>query len=198
MIVPSLILNMVNPYNKKSYDEILLMWKSVYNNFKDKEHAPPFELAYASYLNLITHVKKSSKCNNCNNELNGNGVYFPLEDNHIMPLTCCEKCCEKRNYIFVNKLQRPIKFYSWKMIISANLVVPMYKNLKKEEKEELLKYNFKEYIPENMYNNDIILNNVNNNYLFEINDNNENNNGLYILISCLSTLFITLFLLINL
>ena len=50
-----------------------------------------------------------------------------------MPLACCEKCCEKRSYIFVNKLQRPIKYYTWKMMVCANLVLPIYNKMIKEE-----------------------------------------------------------------
>ncbi len=142
--IPSITLNMNNPYSVKTHRECVPIWKKVYPSFKDLEHRPPFELAYACYLNLINHIKKSSPCAYCKKPLEGDGLYFPLEDHHIMPLPCCEKCCtfdikksvrEMRTMIYVNKYQRSIKYYTWKMMICANLVVPMYNKMIKEEEE---------------------------------------------------------------
>ncbi len=142
--IPSITLNMNNPYSVKTHRECVPIWKKVYPSFKDLEHRPPFELAYACYLNLINHIKKSSPCAYCKKPLEGNGLYFPLEDHHIMPLPCCEKCCtfdikkgirEMRTIIYVNKYQRSIKYYTWKMMICANLVLPMYNKMIKEEEE---------------------------------------------------------------
>ncbi len=146
--IPSITLNMNNPYSVKTHRECVPIWKKVNPSFKDLEHRPPFELAYACYLNLINHIKKSSPCAYCKKPLEGNGLYFPLEDHHIMPLPCCEKCCtfdikkkgdteirEMRTIIYVNKYQRSIKYYTWKMMVCANLVVPMYNKMMKEEEE---------------------------------------------------------------
>lgn len=145
--IPSITLNMKNPYSAKTHRECVPMWKKVYSTFKDIEHRPPFELAYACYLNLINHIKKNSLCTNCYKPLEGNGLYFPIEDHHIMPLPCCEKCCtfdvkkgdtkskEMRSFIYVNKYQRSIKYYTWKMMVCANLVVHMYNKMIKEEEE---------------------------------------------------------------
>lgn len=142
--IPSITLNMNNPYSVKTHRECVPIWKKVNPTFKDLEHRPPFELAYACYLNLINHIKKSSPCTNCKKPLEGTGLYFPLEEHHIMPLPCCEKCCtfdikngtrEMRNLIYVNKYQRSIKFYTWKMMVCANLVLPMYNKMMKEEEE---------------------------------------------------------------
>ncbi len=143
--VPSIKLNMKNPYSAETHRKCVPMWKKVYPSFKDIEHRPPFELAYACYLNLINFIKKNHPCSNCNKPLEGAGIYFPIEDHHIMPLPCCEKCCtfetkkgirEVRNFIYVNKYQRSIKFYSWKMMVCANLVVHMYEKMIKEEEKE--------------------------------------------------------------
>jgi hypothetical protein len=145
--VPSIKLNMKNPYSAETHRKCVPMWKKVYSSFKDLDHRPPFELAYACYLNLINFIKKSYPCSNCHKSLEGTGLYFPIEDHHIMPLPCCEKCCtfeitkngvkhkEVRNFIYVNKYQRSIKFYSWKMMVCANLVVHMYEKMIKEEEK---------------------------------------------------------------
>jgi hypothetical protein len=165
--IPSIILNMKNPYSAKTHRECVPMWKKVYPTFKDIEHRPPFELAYACYLNLINHIKKSCLCTNCHKPIEGNGLYFPLEDHHIMPLPCCEKCCtfdtkkgdtksrETRSFIYVNKYQRSIKFYTWKMMVCANLVVHMYNKMIKEEidkKEEESKKNVSKWTQETKEN----------------------------------------------
>ncbi len=173
--IPSITLNMNNPYSVKTHRECVPIWKKVYPSFKDLEHRPPFELAYACYLNLINHIKKSSPCAYCKKPLEGTGLYFPIEDHHIMPLPCCEKCCtfdikkgirEMRTMIYVNKLQRPIKYYTWKMMICANLVVPMYNKImkeeedaenvkKEEEKKAIEEFNkWKEIEEENIFKND--------------------------------------------
>ena len=56
--VPSIRLNMKNPYSAETHRKCVPMWKKVYPSFKDLEHRPPFELAYACYLNLINFIKK--------------------------------------------------------------------------------------------------------------------------------------------
>ncbi len=151
--VPSIKLNMKNPYSAETHRKCVPIWKKVYPSFKDLDHRPPFELAYACYLNLINFIKKSYPCSSCNKPLEGTGLYFPIENHHIMPLPCCEKCCtfeitkngvkhkEVRNFIYVNKYQRSIKFYSWKMMVCANLVVHMYNKMIKEEDKETIKIN---------------------------------------------------------
>lgn len=143
--IPTIKINMNNPYSAKTHGESISMWKKVYPIFKDIKHYPPFELTYAYYLNLINCIKKSSLCTNCHKSIEGTGLYFPLQNNYIMPLPCCEKCCtfevtkdniinkEVYNFIYVNKYQRSIKYYSWKMMICANLVIPMYNKMIKEE-----------------------------------------------------------------
>ena len=220
--VPSIKLNMKNPYSAETHRKCVPIWKKVYPTFKDLQHRPPFELAYASYLNLINHIKKSNPCTHCHKPLEGDGLYFPLESHHIMPLPCCEKCCTKyddshyysmdskspnqvqvevkndgiinkevRKFIYVNKYQRSIKFYSWKMMVCANLVVPMYnkmmkeEDMKKAEALQIIQNLDKEQMIENLNEEQIIqindlykyetidvldkesILNINNNYYFE-------------------------------
>ena len=182
--VPSIKLNMKNPYSAETHRKCVPIWKKVYPSFKDLDHRPPFELAYACYLNLINFIKKSYPCSNCNKPLEGAGLYFPIEDHHIMPLPCCEKCCtfevtkndnyysmdskspnrvevtkngvksrEVRTFIYVNKYHRAIKFYSWKMMVCANLVVPLYNKMIKEEEDAKKETNHQKEIIEKKEDN---------------------------------------------
>ncbi len=189
--VPSIQLNMKNPYSAETHRKCVPMWKKVYHTFKDIEHRPPFELAYACYLNLINFIKKSYPCSSCHKPLEGTGLYFPIEDHHIMPLPCCEKCCtfdvtkdgvkskEVRTFIYVNKYHRSIKFYSWKMMVCANLVVPMYnKMIKEEEDAKKESISIIENIPiiENVQNNDILQYNYSEVQNSEVQNNEVQNN----------------------
>jgi hypothetical protein len=129
-----IIISMKYPYDNVSLEET----KNIYEKIKHKyKEVPPFELVYASSKNLISLKPKTSVCTLCHRALNGLGIYFPIENNLIIPYACCETCCnkEEKKEVYVGKFLRSLKYYHWKMIIGSNLYDHYYKQVLKEEEE---------------------------------------------------------------
>jgi hypothetical protein len=148
------------PYDNDSFKESLDIWEKIKGKYKDAENAPPFELVYASRKNLIKEIKKNSFCTLCYQPFQGNGLYFPIENNLIIPYGCCETCVSKgkSDEVYVGTYLRKLKYYTWKMVVSANLTDHFYKQVleeeeaKKKEYEHIVKeYNFVDQNPIETY-----------------------------------------------
>lgn len=113
------------PYDAKSYDQTRWTYSSIIENYKDKAHIPPLELVYAGIKKTLTNIKKDSFCVRCAMKVGENGtrgLYFPLDKGiYLIPNPCCEGCFSRVPTVLVNSQICPIRHYTWKMIVCANL-----------------------------------------------------------------------------
>jgi hypothetical protein len=137
-----IIITMKYPYDNESLNEAKNIYEKVKHKYKE---VPPFELFYASTKKIINLRVKVSNCILCKEVFNGEGLYFPIENNLIIPYGCCEKCVIKNKSdlqeVYVGTYVRSLKYYTWKMIIGSNLYEHYYNQVLKEEEELKKKYN---------------------------------------------------------
>ncbi len=112
------------PYNRDSYEVCYKKWLKIAHQYKE---LPPLELVYAAQQGLLKGLKKSVPCILCTNALDGSGIYFPIENDLIVPYACCEECVkDKSNMVLVGAQERNLKYYSWKSVIGAQLADHYY------------------------------------------------------------------------
>ncbi len=137
-----IIIRIPFPYDRTSHQKAREVWAKVQEKYKSKEDTPPCELVYASQKKLIHMIQRNSRCTLCRLALGGNGIYFPVENDLIIPYPCCEACCESKTgekFVYVGKFIRRLRYYTWKMVIGANLADYYYQQVLKEEEETIHK-----------------------------------------------------------
>ncbi len=129
------------PYDAKSYDQTRWTYPTIIENYKDKAHIPPLELVYAGIKKTLTNIKKDSFCVRCAmkvGECNSQGLYFPLDKGiYLIPIPCCEGCFSRVPAVLVNGQICPIRHYTWKMIVCANLAEHYHKKVLAEAEKVL-------------------------------------------------------------
>ena len=124
------------PYDAASYDQCRWTYPTIIENYKDKTHIPPLELVYAGIKKAITNIKKDSFCVRCAMKVGENGsrgLYFPLDKGiYLIPIPCCEGCFGRVQTVLVNGQICPIRHYTWKMIVCANLAEHYHQKVVKE------------------------------------------------------------------
>ncbi len=135
-----IIIRIPFPYDRTSHQKAREVWAKVQEKYKSKEDTPPCELVYASQKKLIHTIQRNSRCTLCRLALGGNGIYFPVENDLIIPYPCCEACCESKTgekFVYVGKFIRRLRYYTWKMVIGANLADYYYQQVLKEEEKAI-------------------------------------------------------------
>ncbi len=145
------------PYDAASYDQCRWTYPSIITNYKDKAHIPSQELVYAGIKKTLTKIKKETPCVRCAmkiGENNATGVLFPLDKGiYLIPIPCCEQCFGRVPTVLVNGQICPLRHYTWKMIVCANLAEHYHKKVMEEatksipvEKEPMIVYQQEEPI----------------------------------------------------